>query len=126
MTLQGSPNFASHLVFKLSGQSLYGMVLAANSSNVTITGLDLISSNGVLGMYNGNTLSHIHFTGNHMQFGGGATANNTAVFGIYASVGCDDLQITNNYFHDSPTSVRTWEVVGAIPIPIWITTPIST
>ncbi|MBV8782287.1 MAG: hypothetical protein JO353_12900, partial [Phycisphaerae bacterium] len=74
VTLQGAQNFASHLVFQLSGQDLYGLVLLADASNVTITGFDIVSSNGVLGMYQGSGYSHIHFTNNHVQHGGGTTA----------------------------------------------------
>ena len=107
-TLIGAPNFGSHVNFSCSGQTLYGMAVDANASNITLTGIDLHSSNGLICLRDGTRYQNIHITGNQLQFGGGSLADGTLVFGIFGSIGCDDLQICFNYFHDSPNSVRNW------------------
>jgi hypothetical protein len=59
-------------------------------------------------MMDGNHYRSIHLIANQFQYG---TANNGLdVYGIDATIGCDDLQICWNYFHDSPNTDRNWEV----------------
>ena len=53
-TIVGSANFGSQVVFNLSGQNLYGFVIDGNASGVTITRLDIHSSNGIFKMMDGN------------------------------------------------------------------------
>ena len=114
--IKGDPNDATVLNFVLPGPS-YGMTLNGGDSNVTIERLNMSSNYGLIGMYysgsNNTTYTNIHITNNALRFGGGSTTNGTAIFGIYGTVGNDGLQITSNYFHDSPTSVRDWEIWDA-------------
>jgi hypothetical protein len=112
--IQGATNLASHVVFSLSGTNLYGFVIEGNAKNVTITGLDVYSSNGIckFGDGNGNSYSGIHLIANNFKYGDGTLPDGTLVFGIAGTNGCNDLEITWNCFHDSPNSVRNWEVWG--------------
>jgi hypothetical protein len=111
-TIVGAPNLASHVVFNVTGTdaSLFGMTVDANAQNVTIEGVDLVSNHGLLKLMDGNGYNAIHFIANNAQFGGGAFSNGNLVYGITATVGCNDLEICWNYFHDSQNSVRNWEV----------------
>jgi hypothetical protein len=111
-TLQGAAGMASHIKFTLFGGDLYGFAIEANAHDVTITGLDIQSSNGVMKLMDGQAYSNIHFIANNVQYGGGTLPNGNYVFGIDATIPCDDLEITWNYFHDSPKTVRNWEIWG--------------
>jgi len=114
-TILGAPNFGSHIVFNLQANDLtyYGFLLDANASNVTIKGLDIVSNHGIVGMYSGSGFTNITITGNQLQYGGGSTSNGTQVEGIFEPVGnTNNLQITYNYFHDSPATNRNWEIWG--------------
>ena len=112
ITLTGAPNDTTVLNMTLSSPS-YGITLNDNDSNVTIESISFVSNYGVIGMYTGSGFTNITITNNALQFGGGSTSNGTAIFGIYGSVANHHLQITSNYFHDSPTSVRDWEIWDA-------------
>jgi len=107
-TIQGAANFASHLVFNLPAQTPYSMVIEANASNITITGLDIQSTNSIFKMMDGNRYSAIHIIDNQLQYGTGN--NGLDVYGLFSTIPCDDLEITWNYWHDSPTSDRNWQV----------------
>jgi hypothetical protein len=111
-TVVGAPNLASHVLFNLFGQNLYGFVIEANASNVTIAGLDIHSTNGVWKMMDGNGYNAIHFIADSVQFGGGSFSNGNLVFGLGATIGCNDLEVIWNDFHDSFNSVRNWEIWG--------------
>ena len=110
VTIAGTSVDATHVVFNLAGgnTTAYGFLIAGNAQNVTITHLDLISNHGVIGMYLGSGYKNIVITRNNLQYGGGQFSNGTLVMGISGTVLNNGLQITHNYFHDSPGSVRNW------------------
>ena len=115
ITLMGVSSNSSQLVFNLAGNddSLYAMEIAGNASNVTIEELDITSNHGLIVMALGSGYSNIVITHNNFQSGGGESSAGTLVFGISGWVLNDGLQITHNYFHDSPQSARNWTVFYA-------------
>jgi hypothetical protein len=109
-TIQGAPNFASHLVFNLPAQTPYGVVIEANASNITITGVDIQSTNSIFKMMDGNAYSAIHIVANQLQYG--TADNGLDVYGLFSTIPCNDLEITWNYWHDSPNTDRNWQIWG--------------
>lgn len=107
-----SPN-NSHINFNLPGgdHGSYGIELAGNASNVTIEQLDFHSNRGVIQMSAGDPytdhFTNITITHNNFQYGGGSMSS-SVVFGISSTMSSNNLQITHNYFHDSPNSNRNW------------------
>jgi hypothetical protein len=110
VTLQGDPDGESEIIFKLSGQDLHGIVLPANASNITIRNVDIVSSNGLIKMCDGQGYNVVTITGCSFEYGGGQYASGTDVFGIFATIPGFGLTISNNLFHDSPNSNRNWEL----------------
>lgn len=108
-TITGAPGFASHVVGTLAqGQYLFN--IDPNSSAITIAGLDIVSSGGVVGIWTG-TLSGLHITGNRIQStGGGTAADGGPINGIDIRTASDDTEICWNYFHDSPGIARNWQI----------------
>jgi len=110
VTIAGLGSNSSHINFTLTDGDLYGFMLDGNDSNVTITGLDLHSTHGIVAAYYGSDYNNLTITNDALQFGGGASSNGTLVEGIYIPIANNNLQITHNYFHDSPNSNRDWEI----------------
>jgi hypothetical protein len=110
VTLQGSIDGVSEIIFNLSGQDLHGIVIPANASNIAIRNVDIVSSNGLIKMCDGQKYNGITITGCSFQYGGGQYANGTDVFGIFATIPGVGLTISDNLFHDSPASNRNWEL----------------
>ena len=110
VTLLGVSPASTHIVFNLAGgnDTSYGILVPANAHDVKITELDLYSNHGLINMSKGAGYKNIQIARNNLQYGGGQFANGTLVFGIYGTVTNDGLQITHNYFHDSPDTVRNW------------------
>jgi hypothetical protein len=115
ITLMGvSPN-SSHLAFNLADddESLYAMEIAGNASDVTIEELDITSNHGLIAMAWGEGYKNINITHNNLRSGGGESSAGVLVFAIAGWVPNDGLQITHNYFHDSPDCARNWTVFFA-------------
>jgi hypothetical protein len=112
-TILGAANLSTKIVFNLANadSSSYGFVLDANGSNITVQGVDLTSNRGVFGLTQNGPYKSIHILANNIKYGGGqmSQSNNTYITGIFLSVGCNDLQICYNYFHDS-FYTRNWEL----------------
>ncbi|MGH7178619.1 MAG: NPCBM/NEW2 domain-containing protein, partial [Tepidisphaeraceae bacterium] len=87
----------------LGGSDVYGIIVAGNSSDVTIDGLDITSNLGLIRMTDGGAYNDIRITNNSFSNGGGK-------YGIFGTVTNNRLQIEHNYFHDSQDQLRCMEV----------------
>lgn len=120
VTVTGVSCNSSHVVFNLAGNSnsaFYGFQIAANASNTTIEELDLHSNHGVIQLGAGNaatqSFKNIVITNNNLQYGPGTLSDGTLVYGISVTMSNTGLQITHNYFHDSPSANRNWCIFSA-------------
>jgi hypothetical protein len=106
--IQGAANFGSHLVFDLPKEIPYSMIIEGNASNITISGLDIHSTNSIFKMTDGNAYSAIHIIDNQLQYG--TVENGLDVYGLWGTIQCNDLEICWNYWHDSPNTDRNWQI----------------
>jgi hypothetical protein len=120
VTVTGVSCNSSHVVFNLPGNSnstYYGFQIAANASNTTIEQLDLHSNHGVIQLGAGNAATqsykNVVITNNNLQYGAGNLSDGTLVYGISVTMSNNGLQITHNYFHDSPSANRNWCIFSA-------------
>jgi hypothetical protein len=111
ITLTGSGKLSTHLVWTLPATVPYAIVFAPNASNVTISNLDLSSSNSLFDMRQGTKYGPIAITACNWQFG--TASNGLDVYGLFETVPCSDLEITYNYFHDSMNTDRTYQAFAA-------------
>jgi hypothetical protein len=113
ITVTGAPNMSTKLNFNVPGGQ-FGFTLDGNDSNVTIEQLDMTSNNGLISMINGSQYNNITITYNRLQYGTSGDNVYPAGIGIFASIWTgglnQGLQITHNYFHDSPNTDNNWEV----------------
>ena len=116
ITITGASVDTSHVIFNLAGGSTtsYGFVINGNAQNVTIQQLDLQSNKGVITMAYGSKYQNIHITHNNLKYGFVSFPNGTLGFGISGTIPNYGLQITHNYFHDSPSGVRNWCIWYAV------------
>ena len=114
VTVQGVSVSATHIIFNLNGgdHTSYGFLVAGNASNVTIQQLDLVSNHGVIQLSLGNpyhdSYQNIVISHNNLQYGAGNLSDGTYVYGISVTMPNNGLQVTHNYFHDSPNAIRNW------------------
>jgi hypothetical protein len=114
MPAQGA-TLPTYLVFSLPGgdQSSYGFVIDGGAQNVTIEWLDITSNMGLVQMSKTGTYSQTTIQHNNLQYGGGSLSDGSLVYGISITVSNNHTYIINNYFHDSPNSVRNWSIFFA-------------
>jgi hypothetical protein len=98
------------LGFQLDGKLAYGFALEPDARDVTIDRLDLRSSHGLIELADGSGYANITFANNRFEHHNTRDASGKMIFGIYASVRTDRLNIIGNHFHDSLDSARSWEV----------------
>jgi hypothetical protein len=112
VTLQGASDLSTILLFNLpsTDTTYYGFVLEGNSSNIAIKDFDIISNHGIMCLSQGHGYNAISFSGNQCQYGDGKMANGTLVFGIYVTIPTANYVCEYNFFHDSPSSNRNWEM----------------
>jgi hypothetical protein len=120
VTVTGVSCNSTHVVFNLAGNSnstYYGFQVAANASNTTIEQLDLHSNHGIIQLGAGNAAAqsykNVVITNNNLQYGPGTLSDGTLVYGISVTMNNNGLQITHNYFHDSPSANRNWCIFSA-------------
>jgi hypothetical protein len=119
VTLTGVSYNSTHVYFNIAGGNAtsYGFLVAGNASNTTIEQMDIHSNHGAIQLSLGDpytdSYNNIHITRNNFQYGGGQLSDGSLVYGISVTMRNNGLQITHNYFHDSPNSVRNWCVFYA-------------
>jgi hypothetical protein len=106
-TIIGDAGGGTHIKFALPAAS-YGFEVDGNAANVSLVNLDVVSSNGIVSMRNGQKYQSIHVTNCRLEYGAGTLPDGTLVYGMTGTIPNVDTQITHNYFHDSPNTVRNW------------------
>jgi hypothetical protein len=110
VTVMGASPDSTEVDFKIAGgdNAAYGFAIAANAHDVAIEELGISSNHGLIAMELGSGYSNIVISHNNLQYGAGVLSDGTLIYGISGTISNDALQITHNYFHGSPGTVRNW------------------